>query len=65
MRNIHQPKRKCCPQCDNLGFKRVYDNWTRGTMLRCNYCGHEWERQGHVDVSDRRHVVHHEAGEQA
>lgn len=35
------------------------------SILQCNYCSHEWERQGHVNVSDRRHVISHDSGDAA
>lgn len=56
-RQINQPNRRRCPQCDNLGFKRVADNWATGPVFRCNYCAHEWIGHGSSVGSDKRKTV--------
>ena len=56
-RQVNPAVKKCCPQCDNLGFKRVADQWSHGTVLRCNSCHHEWERKGSTNISDSRSII--------
>lgn len=55
---IYQPNRALCPMCDNRGFKRVIDNFSRRPVFRCNYCHHEWEGYGAYTPSDKRKTIH-------
>lgn len=48
--------RRCCPMCDNRGFKRVkHDPYSRKTLVECNYCHHQWNTFG--SVTDKRKDV--------
>jgi len=50
-----QPQQRCCPECDNLGFKRIGYDFFRRPVFRCHACGHEWTTErGPAVGSDRR-----------
>lgn len=54
-RQINQPRRRCCPMCDNAGFKRIAGHYL-GQVFQCNACCHEWESPRGA-ASDRRSVI--------
>lgn len=39
------PRRRCCPMCDNLGFRKVEADYLGQSVFECNACHYQWAKE--------------------